>query len=313
MHCGEGIDHVLADQFDQVDNDCEHVDRQGRHLARPGRRRGREPGRARGLTTTVGAGTVARPCQPTTSSADVRVAPSILASDFARLGEQVEAVMDAGARVIHVDVMDGHFVPPDLDRRADRRRAARPRARARRRAGRAPHGRAPGAPRSRSSPSAGADSITVHWEATPHVHYALKAVREAGLHAGLALNPATPADVVAGWSRRLDHVLCMTVNPGWGGQAYIETSTAQGRAPARAARPGRADRGGRRHRRGRPPAPPARPARRCSWRARRSSAPRTPPPPTARSPPRRPARLGSARDRADEVRASPRTASRPTG
>jgi ribulose-phosphate 3-epimerase len=72
---------------------------------------------------------------------------------------------------------------------------------------------------------AGADSIAVHWEATPHVHYALKAVREAGLAAGLAINPATPPEVTAGLSDELDHVLCMTVNPGWGGQPYIETST----------------------------------------------------------------------------------------
>lgn len=155
---------------------------------------------------------------------DVRVAPSILAADFARLGEQVEEVMDAGARVIHVDVMDGHFVPPisigalivaslrDLvhDRggvldvhlmveRPERRIA--------------------------DFASAGADTLIVHWEATPHVHYALQAVRAAGLHAGLALNPATPPEVVTGLAAELDHVLCMTVNPGWGGQPYIDSST----------------------------------------------------------------------------------------
>jgi ribulose-phosphate 3-epimerase len=157
---------------------------------------------------------------------DVRVAPSILASDFARLGEQVDLVMDAGARVIHVDVMDGHFVPPIsigaliVDALRDQ-----------------VHGRG-GAldvhlmverPERRIDDfaSAGADSIIVHWEATPNVHYALQAVRGAGLHVGLALNPATPADVVAGVADDLDHVLCMTVNPGWGGQAYIESSTAK--------------------------------------------------------------------------------------
>jgi ribulose-phosphate 3-epimerase len=75
--------------------------------------------------------------------------------------------------------------------------------------------------------SAGADSIDVHWEATPHVNYALQAVRAAGLNAGLALNPGTPADVVSGLTDELDHVLCMTVNPGWGGQAYIASSTAK--------------------------------------------------------------------------------------
>jgi ribulose-phosphate 3-epimerase len=155
---------------------------------------------------------------------EVRVVPSILAADFARLGEQVEAVMDAGARVIHVDVMDGHFVPPisigalivdslrelvhgrdgvlDVHLMVER-----------------PEGRV------EDFVAAGADSIAVHWEATPHVHYALKAVREAGLAAGLAINPATPPEVTTGLSDELDHVLCMTVNPGWGGQPYIESST----------------------------------------------------------------------------------------
>jgi ribulose-phosphate 3-epimerase len=154
------------------------------------------------------------------------VAPSILASDFARLGEQVEAVMDAGARVIHVDVMDGHFVPPisigalivealrdlvhDRDGVLDvHLMVERPESRI------------------EDFAKAGADSIAVHWEATPHVHYALQAVRDAGLNVGLALNPATPADWVAGVAGELDHVLCMTVNPGWGGQAYIESSTAK--------------------------------------------------------------------------------------
>jgi ribulose-phosphate 3-epimerase len=157
---------------------------------------------------------------------DVRVAPSILASDFAHLGDQVEEVMDAGARVIHVDVMDGHFVPPISigalivdalrDLVHDRGGALevhlmveRPERRIEDFAG------------------AGADSIIVHWEATPHVHYALQAVRDAGLHVGLALNPATPPDVVAGVTDELDHVLCMTVNPGWGGQDYIASSTAK--------------------------------------------------------------------------------------
>jgi ribulose-phosphate 3-epimerase len=157
---------------------------------------------------------------------DVRVAPSILAADFARLGEQVETVMDAGARVIHVDVMDGHFVPPisigamivdslrDLVHGRDgvldvHLMVERPERRV------------------EEFASAGADSIIVHWEATPHANYALQAVRAAGLHAALALNPATPAEVVSGVSAELDHVLCMTVNPGWGGQAYIESSTAK--------------------------------------------------------------------------------------
>jgi ribulose-phosphate 3-epimerase len=157
---------------------------------------------------------------------DVRVAPSILAADFARLGEQVEQVMDAGARVIHVDVMDGHFVPPitigDLIVSALRElvhdrggvldvhlMVERPERRV------------------REFADAGADTLIVHWEATPHVHYALKAVRDAGLHSGLAINPATPPEAVSGLAGMFDHLLCMTVNPGWGGQPYIESSTAK--------------------------------------------------------------------------------------
>jgi ribulose-phosphate 3-epimerase len=157
---------------------------------------------------------------------DIRVAPSILASDFARLGEQVELVMDAGARVIHVDVMDGHFVPPIsigalvVDALRD-----------------LVHGREGvldvhlmvERPEERVEEfvAAGADSVAVHWEATPHVHYALKAIREAGKHAGLAINPGTAPEAVLPLAEVLDHVLCMTVNPGWGGQPYIDTSTAK--------------------------------------------------------------------------------------
>jgi len=154
---------------------------------------------------------------------DVRVAPSILAADFARLGEQVEEVMDAGARVIHVDVMDGHFVPPITigpliveslrDLVHDRGGVLdvhlmieRPEHRV------------------EEFAAAGADSLIVHWEATPHVHYALKAVRDAGLHAALAINPATSPEAVVGLVEAFDHLLCMTVNPGWGGQPFIEHS-----------------------------------------------------------------------------------------
>jgi ribulose-phosphate 3-epimerase len=157
---------------------------------------------------------------------EVRVLPSILAADFARLGEQVEQVMDAGARVIHVDVMDGHFVPPitigPLHVEALRELVHG-------------HGGALDVHLMVERPerwvddfaAAGADSLNVHWEATPHVHYALKAAREAGLDAGLAINPGTPPEAVAGLVESFDHLLCMTVNPGWGGQEYIETSTAK--------------------------------------------------------------------------------------
>jgi ribulose-phosphate 3-epimerase len=151
------------------------------------------------------------------------VAPSILAADFARLGEQVAAVIEAGATTIHVDVMDGHFVPPIsmgalvVDALAEQIHGA-------------------GAlvdvhlmvdrPERHISDfaKAGADHITVHAEATPHVHYALQAVREAGCTAGLALCPATPVAAASEVLAELDLVLCMTVNPGWGGQAFLPAS-----------------------------------------------------------------------------------------
>jgi ribulose-phosphate 3-epimerase len=152
-----------------------------------------------------------------------RVAPSILSADFAHLSQQVADVMDAGARVIHCDVMDGHFVPPItlgpliVGSLADQVHGAggildvhlmieRPERQI------------------AEFAKAGADMITIHYEATPHVHYALKAVRETGCMAGLALTPATPADVVADVLDELDNLLCMTVNPGWGGQEFIEHS-----------------------------------------------------------------------------------------
>jgi ribulose-phosphate 3-epimerase len=157
---------------------------------------------------------------------DRRVAPSILAADFARLGEQVETVIDAGARVIHVDVMDGHFVPPisigamvarSIEELVHGRdgildvhlMVERPERRV------------------EEFAAAGADTLIVHWEATPHVHYALSAIRDAGLRAGLAINPATPPEAVTGLTGAFDQLLCMTVNPGWGGQSYIEASTAK--------------------------------------------------------------------------------------
>jgi len=149
------------------------------------------------------------------------LAPSILAADFGRLSEQVQTVLDAGAPVIHVDVMDGHFVPPitmgplAVEAIADQVRAAgakidvhlmieRPERQI------------------DAFAEAGADSITIHAEATPHLHYALQAIKAAGCLNGLALNPGTAADAVS--ELEPDMVLCMTVNPGWGGQPFIARS-----------------------------------------------------------------------------------------
>jgi ribulose-phosphate 3-epimerase len=155
-----------------------------------------------------------------------RVAPSILSADFAKLGSQLAEVMDAGARVIHFDVMDGHFVPPItigplvLSGIADQVHAA---------------GGAIDVHLMIEAPErqiaefarAGADSITFHEEATPHAHRTLGAIRELGCLAGIALNPGTPAEALAGLGGSADVVLCMSVNPGWGGQSFIESSPAK--------------------------------------------------------------------------------------
>jgi ribulose-phosphate 3-epimerase len=152
-----------------------------------------------------------------------RVAPSILAADWSRMWEQVKTVMDAGARVIHVDVMDGHFVPPItmgpqmVQALSEHVHAAGGWLDVHLMIERPEH-------QVEAFARAGADSINIHWEATPHVHYALKAVREAGCLAGLAINPATPPEAVAGVADSFEILLCMTVNPGWGGQEFIETS-----------------------------------------------------------------------------------------
>jgi ribulose-phosphate 3-epimerase len=153
----------------------------------------------------------------------VRVAPSILSADFGRLREQVAEVLDAGARVIHVDVMDGHFVPPItvgplvVSALAQRAREAgamldvhlmieRPERQV------------------VEFVKAGADSVTVHAEATPQLAYAVQLVRDSGACVGVAINPGTPVAALSELAGAIDLALCMTINPGWGGQPFIERS-----------------------------------------------------------------------------------------
>ncbi|MEM8696091.1 MAG: ribulose-phosphate 3-epimerase [Pseudomonadota bacterium] len=149
----------------------------------------------------------------------VRIAPSILSADFAKLGEEVRAIDAAGADWVHIDVMDGHFVP-NLTIGPGVVKALRP------------HTDKPFDVHLMISPvdqfldafaEAGADTITVHPEAGPHVHRTIQHIKSLGKRAGISLNPATPAEALDYLLEDLDLVLVMSVNPGFGGQSFIDS------------------------------------------------------------------------------------------